>query len=152
MLGINARIAIYKNIVKNACFHFHVLNAHDSSIDRGVPVEPLDVSFSPLIPNRRVNEINAAGAGQVNYARLPPRISSRSANGRPLAMGIRRRVCARRTRPRRTCSSSPPPPSLHSNNAGSISCLLVIARDVNTVSHVYISVCVSCAVLESWLI
>lgn len=60
--------------------------------------------FLPLIPDRRVNEIDAVGAGQVNYARFPPKFSSRSANGRPLAMGIVRRERARRSRPRRTCS------------------------------------------------
>lgn len=90
----------------NSC----VLNSHDSSIDRtgrtarhGAPRHPHRF-FLPLIPDRRVNEIDAVGAGQVNYARFPPRISSRSANGRPLAMGIVRRERARRSRPRRTCS------------------------------------------------
>lgn len=87
-----------------------VLNSHDSSIDHtgqtsrhSVPHHPV-LFFLPLIPDRRVNEIDAVGAGQVNYARFPPMISSRSANGRPLAMGIVRRERARRSRPRRTCS------------------------------------------------
>lgn len=59
--------------------------------------------FLPLIPDRPVNEIDAAGAGQVNYAGLsPPRISSRSANGRPLAMRIGRRERRTRDTSRRT--------------------------------------------------
>lgn len=74
-----------------------VLNSHDSSIDRtgrtarhGAPRDP-PLFFLPLIPDRRVNEIDAVGSGQVNYAMFPPRFCSRSVNGRPLAVGIVRR-------------------------------------------------------------
>lgn len=87
-----------------------VLSSHDSSIDRtgwtarhSVPRHP-SLFFLPLIPDRWVNEIDAVGVGQVNYARFLPKISSRSANGQPLAMGIVRRESARRSRLRRTRS------------------------------------------------
>lgn len=53
-----------------------VLNSHHSSIERarrstwrGVPRV---FFFLLLIPDRPVNEIDAADAGQVNYAELPP--------------------------------------------------------------------------------
>lgn len=53
-----------------------VLNSHHSSIERarrstwrGVPRV---FFFLPLIPDRPVNEIDAASAGQVNYAELLP--------------------------------------------------------------------------------
>jgi len=66
-----------KMLIPGACSS-RVLNSHDSSI---VPTKLFDTTllvtlplfFLSLIPDRRVNEIDAVGAGQVNYARFPPR-------------------------------------------------------------------------------